>query len=179
MRRPWILPALIGLALVGTFMILTAEDDDPAPELDEIVTEEGLATRIPSGWIAAAEPSFEFAPPSNGQVFDLWSVARGCPVDGCGERSLADWIAVAGLLPTFDNVRNADDGTLFNLEAEEFDDARVIRAQTEASGQLVFVAAFTDGAASYVACTARIAVGSDRGLADAIVDVCRETEPLD
>lgn len=179
MRRPWILPALIGLALVGTVMILTAEDGDPEPELEEIVTEEGLATRIPIGWIAADQPSFEFAPPSNGQVFDLWSVARGCPVNGCGERSLAEWIEVADLLPTFDNVRNADDGTLFNLEAEEFDDARVIRAQTEASGQLVFVAAFTDGAASYVACAARIAVGSDQGLADAIVDVCRETEPPD
>jgi len=178
MRRPWIIPALIGLAVIGTLLIVTAEDD-PAPVLDEVTTAEGLVTRVPSGWVASGSVAFEFAPPSVNQVFDLWSVARGCPLDGCGERSLADWIAVADLLPTFSNVREVDDGTLFNLVAEDFDDARVLRAQTEAGGQLVFVAAFTDGAASYVACAARIAIGTDQGLADAIIDVCRSTEPVE
>jgi hypothetical protein len=177
MRRPWIVPVLIIFAVIGAVMIRTAEDEDPPPSLEEIVTAEGLATRIPSGWVVSDVFPFEFVPPGGGQVFDLWSVARACPLDGCSERSLDEWIALADLLPTFESVREADADTLFDLTTEEFDDARVLRARTETSGQLVFVAAFTDGAETYVACSARVSVGSDQGLADAIVDVCRSTEP--
>lgn len=175
MRRSWILVALMGCAVVGAILIITAEDDPSGPALDAVVTDEGLETRVPQGWTAVDGVPFEFAPPGSTQPFDQWTVARGCPVDGCGERDLAEWLEVAEALPTFANVQEAGDDTIFDIEEEQLDDARVLRARTQTGGRLVFVAAFTDGASSYVACSARISVSGDEQLGDAIVDVCRET----
>lgn len=165
-------------AVLGAVLILTAAEDD-GPPLDDIVTEEGLVTKVPRGWIANADRPFEFGPPSVTDVFDQWTVARACPLDGCRARSLDEWIALADLLPTFDSVRDAEGDAVFNIEASDFDDARVLRARTEAGGQLVFVAAFADGASSYVACSVRVAIGTDEALTDAIVEVCRATVPVD
>jgi hypothetical protein len=178
MRRPWIVAVMIVLAVIGAVLIRTA-DEEEGPALEDVVTAEGLATRVPAGWTASEDLSFEFSPAATGKQFDQWTVARACPVEGCGERSIEEWIALAAALPSFDSIENADDDSIFNVAVEDFADARVVRAQTEANGLLVFVAAFTDGAASYVACSVRIPLGGDERLADAVVDVCRSTEPAD
>lgn len=175
MRRPWIVPALIVLALVGAALILTADDDEEPVALEAITTAEGLATRIPEGWVESEHFAFDFVPATQEQVFDQWTVARACPPDGCAARSLDDWLALAADLPTFTNIADAEGEETFDVEAETLDDAYVLRAQTEAAARLVFVAAFTDGAEEYVACSVRLALGADLRLADEIVDVCRTT----
>lgn len=174
MRRPWIVLVLIGLAIVGAVLIRTADDGDRVA-LEEVTTAEGLVTRIPEGWVVSDQFPFEFGPAAEGQVFDQWTVARACPPDGCAVRSLDEWLALAPDLPTFTNLAAVEGEDTFNLRIETLDDARVLRAQTEAAAELVFVAAFTDGAEDYVACSVRLGVGSDSRLTDAIVDVCRST----
>lgn len=174
MQRSWIVVALIGLALLGGVLIVTA-DDDSGPPLDDIVTAEGLNTQIPQGWLESPEFSFDFLPTLDEQVFDKWTVARGCPTDGCAPRSLDEWWALVDELPTFVGLASTDG--LFNTETETLDDARVFRAQTETGGRLVFVAAFTDGAEAYVACSLQLGLSADQRLSDAIVDVCRSTSP--
>lgn len=174
MRRPWIVPLLIACALVGAVLIVTAEDDTGVA-LDSITTEEGLRTRVPEGWVASAQFAFDFVPDTEGSVFEQWTVARACPLEGCGERSLDDWLALAPDLPSFTSIVDSEGDGTFNVEVESLSDARVVRAQTESAGRLVFVAAFTDGAAEYVACSVRLGPGADQRLADAIVDVCRST----
>lgn len=174
MRRPWIVLVLIGLALVGAVLIRTADDGDRVA-LEEVTTAEGLVTQIPEGWVVSDQFPFEFAPPGDEQVFDQWTVARACPPDGCAPRTLDEWLALAPDLPTFTNLEAVEGEDTFNLRVETLDDARILRAQTEAAATLVFVAAFTDGADDYVACSVRLGVGSDARLADAIVDVCRST----
>ena len=176
MRRPWIVPALIALALVGAVLIVTADDGEDPVALEEITTAEGLATRIPEGWVVSEQFAFDFGPAGGEQVFDQWTVARACPPDGCGARALDDWLALAVDLPTFTNIADAEGEDTFNVEFETLDDAYVLRAQTEAAARLVFVAAFTDGAEDYVACSVRLGLGADQRLADEIVDVCRTTE---
>lgn len=168
---------LMGCAVIGGFLIVTADEESSGPALEAAVTEEGLETQVPQGWVAVEGVPFEFIPPGSSKQFDQWTVARGCPVDGCGERSLDEWLALAESLPTFVNMEDADDETIFGIETEQLADARVLRAGTEAGGRLVFVAAFRDGASSYVACSARVSVSGDDRLADAIVDVCRDTAP--
>lgn len=174
MRRPWIVPALVVLALLGAALIWTA-DDDEGVALDDITTAEGLVTRIPSGWVESDQFAFDFRPDVDEQVFEQWTVARACPLDGCRVRTLAEWIALAADLPTFTNIVDAEGIDTFNLDVEQFADARVLRAQTEAGAPLVFVAAFTDGAEDYVACSVRLGLGADQRLTAAIVDVCRST----
>ena len=175
MRRPWIVPALIALALVGAAMIWTADDTDDVA-LEDTTTAEGLATRIPEGWVVSEQFPFEFLPDTDGKVFDQWTVARACPPEGCGARSIDEWLALAPDLPTFTNVTETEGQDTFNVEIETLADARVLRAQTEAAARLVFVAAFRDGAEHYVACAVRLGLDGDQRLADAIVDVCRSTE---
>ncbi|MEZ5168310.1 MAG: hypothetical protein R2695_18220 [Acidimicrobiales bacterium] len=179
MRRPWIVPVLIVLAVVGAVLVVTADADEAAPPLEAIVTDEGLGTRIPQGWVVSTESAFEFTPPGGDRGFDQWMVARGCPPDGCRARSLAEWMALAGNLPTFTNVRDAEGTDTFNLTERGYADAVELRAQTESGGTLVFAAHFRDGAASYVACSARLDLGSDQRLADELVSVCRTTTPVD
>ncbi len=101
------------------------------------------------------------------------------PTGGLWPRSLEEWLALADVLPTFVDLRSQDGSGVFGLEEEYLVDAQVSRAQTETAAKLVFVAAFEDGASSYVACSVRLAVGGDNDLLDAIVDVCRATEPVD
>lgn len=179
MRRPWIVLLLIVLALVGAILIVTA-DEPGGPSLVEVTTAEGIVTSVPTGWVASEEFSFEFsrADEDHGE-FDQWTVARACPQEGCGPRSLEEWLALADVLPTFVDLRSQDGSGVFGLEEEYLVDAQVSRAQTETAAKLVFVAAFEDGASSYVACSVRLAVGGDNDLLDAIVDVCRATEPVD
>ena len=174
MRRPWIVLVLIGLALVGAVLIRTADDDDRVA-LEEVTTAEGLVTQIPEGWVVADQFPFEFGPPGDGQVFDQWTVARACPTDGCDARTLEEWLALAPDLPTFTNLEAVEGEDTFNLRVEALDDARVLRAQTEAAATLVFVAAFTDGSDDYVACSVRLGLDADQRLADEIVEVCRST----
>lgn len=175
MRRPWIVPLLIAFAVVGGVLILTAGEEPDPVALEEIVTEEGLRTEIPEGWVRSEQFSFDFVPSLDAQVFEQWTVASACPPDGCGERSLEEWLDLAPTLPTFTSMLDAEGEDVFGIEIETFDDARVLRASTEAAARLVFVAAFTDGAADYVACGVRLGLGADERLADAIVDVCRTT----
>ncbi len=177
MRRPWIVPLLIACALVGAVLILTAEDDTGVA-LESITTEEGLRTRVPEGWVASEQFVFDFVPDTESQVFEQWTVARACPLEGCSERSLDDWLALAPDLPSFASIVDSEGDGTFNVEIESLADARVVRAQTESAARLVFVAAFTDGAEDYVACSVRLGPGADQRLADAIVDVCRSTETV-
>jgi len=174
MRRPWIVLVLMALAVLGGVLIVTADESEPVP-LDEITTAEGLITKIPSGWIVSEQSPFNFAPSADTGVFDQWTVARACPFEGCGERSLDEWLALAPDLPLFTGVSNSEAGLFFNLEVETLADARVLRAQTEAASRLVFVAAFNDGADEYIACVVRLGLGADERLAVEIVDVCRST----
>ena len=179
MRRPWIVPVLIGLALLGAVLILTADETEPVA-LEEITTAEGLATRIPEGWVVSEQFPFDFVPPTEGKVFDQWTVARACPAEGCAVRSLDQWLALAPDLPTFVGIAAAEGEDVFNIEIR--DDCPMpgcSRAQTEAAARLVFVAAFTDGAEDYVACSVRLGLGADQRLADEILDVCRSTEPVE
>ena len=178
MRRPWIVPALIALAVLGAVLIWTADESEPVA-LEEITTGEGLVTKIPEGWIVSAQFPFDFVPVIGEQVFDQWTVARACPVEGCGVRSLEQWLALAPDLPTFTGVEAVEGEDTFNVEIETLADARVMRAQTEAAARLVFVAAFTDGAEEYIACSVRLSLAADQRLADEIVDVCRSTSPSD
>jgi hypothetical protein len=175
MRRPWIVPSLIALALMGAVLIWTADETD-GPALEAITTAEGLVTRIPQGWVVSEQFPFDFVPDTDGQAFDQWTVARACPPEGCGTRSLDEWIALAPDLPTFTNVAEAEGEDTFNVMIDPLADARVLRAQTEAGARLVFVAAFTDGAEDYVACSVRLGLDADQRLADEIVDVCRSTD---
>ena len=178
MRRPWIVPALIALALVGAVLIWTA-DDAESVALEDITTSEGLVTRIPEGWVESGQFPFEFQPEAGAQVFDQWTVARACPPEGCEPRSLEDWLTLAPDLPTFSNIRSLEGSDTFNVEVETFSDARVLSAQTEAAARIVFVAAFTDGAEDYIACSVRLGLTADQRLADAIIDVCRSTIDAD
>lgn len=175
MRRPGILIGLIALAVIGGILILTAGDDDPGPPLESTVTAEGLATEIPEGWVAEGTFRWDYHPPGGADGFDVWSVARACPTSGCAPASLEEWLALADDLPTFVDMREAVGDTLFDLTEERLSDAHVARATTAAVGRIVFVAAFADGAEDYVACSARVALGSDERLADEIVRVCRAT----
>jgi len=164
----------MALAIVGLVLIWTA-DETEGVELEDITTAEGLDTRIPAGWIVSEQFPFDFAPADDSQVFDQWTVARACPADGCATRSLDEWLALAPDLPLFESVIEAEGDDVFNIDVETVDDARILRAQTEANARLVFVAAFTDRADHYVACSVRLALASDQRLADEIIDVCRST----
>jgi hypothetical protein len=172
MRRPWIVVILIVFAVVGGFLIFTADETASVP-LEDITTAEGLETRIPEGWVVSEQFPFDFSPPGDGQVFDQWTVARACPPDGCEPRTMAEWLALAPDLPTFTSLAEAE-SDLFDVELETMGDARVVSAQSEAAARLVFVAAFTDGAEDYVACSVQIGLTSDQRLAEAIVDACRD-----
>jgi hypothetical protein len=175
MRRPWIVLVLIALALLGAALVWTADDTEPVA-LAEVTTAEGLATQIPEGWVVSEQFPFDFLPVGE-QVFEQWTVARACPVEGCDARSLDEWLALAPDLPTFTNLTAAEGEDTFNVEVETLADARVLRARTEAAARLVFVAAFTDGAEEYIACSVRLGLGADQRLAGEIVDVCRSTSP--
>lgn len=175
MRRPWLLVGLILLGLVGGLLILTASDDESRPALETVTTEEGLVTEVPLGWVAEGAFVWEFQPPGGVDGFDGWSVARGCPLDGCRAETLTEWTAGAAALPSFVDMRAAEGESLFNIVEEELSDAYVLRARTATAGRIVIVAAFADGADEYVACSVRLALGADERLADEIVRVCRET----
>ena len=178
MRRPWIVPALIAMSRSSErSLIWTADDTEDRLRSRRSRPPEGLATRIPEGWVVSEQFPFDFVPSSDGKVFDQWTVARACPPDGCAVRSLDQWLALAPDLPTFTSIAAAEGEDVFNVEVQTRSDARVLIAQTEAAARLVFVAAFTDGGEEYVACSVRLSLGADQRLADEIVDVCRSTGP--
>ncbi|MFT7609343.1 MAG: hypothetical protein ACI9MX_002420 [Candidatus Aldehydirespiratoraceae bacterium] len=179
MRSRWITPLLIVLAAVGLFLVFTSDDGDAPPALDAITTAEGLDTQIPAGWVQRGDFEFEFAPAGDEQVFDQWTVARGCPLDGCAALSLEEWLDMAESLPTFVSVRAAEADSIFNVALRWFDDALVMTGQTTAAGDLVFAAHFGEGATSYVACSARLSLPSDERLVESLIEVCRATAPLD
>lgn len=175
MQRSWIVIGLAGLALVGGFLILTATDDGDPPPLETVTTDEGLTTQIPEGWVGETEFPWEFHPPGGAEDFDLWTVARACPPEGCRAATLDEWMVRAPELPSFVDMRSSDGDGLFDVDEERLDDAYVLRAQTASAGRVVFVAAFADGADDYVACSVRLTLQADERLADEIVRVCRET----
>jgi hypothetical protein len=174
--RRWTVPLLVVAAIVGGVLILTAEDDEEPLPLEETVTAEGLATRIPQGWVAGGDFAFEYVPPTDaGGGFDRWIVARACPVEGCRTRSLDEWRGLARDLPTFVEARAEQDEGLFDIEEGFEGDAFVLRARTLSAAEVVLVAAFLDDTDFYVACSVQASLGADDRLADAVVDVCRST----
>ncbi|MEM7143167.1 MAG: hypothetical protein AAF548_19250 [Actinomycetota bacterium] len=176
--RQWIvLAALAVLAVVGAVLIVTATEDEAPPELESVTTAEGIVTQVPVGWTASGDFPWEYFPPDGADGFDQWTVTTtGCSEDDCLARTADQWLELAPSFPTFVDVR-ANEGTeIFNLSEEVLVDAYVMRATTQAAGDLVFVAAFAEGVdEEFVACSARLGFGSDRRLGDEIVDVCRET----
>jgi hypothetical protein len=164
--------------VIGGVLIVTAGDDAEPVPLDDVVTTEGLATRVPEGWTEGEQPLTWVSP--GGSVFDTWTVRRACPLDGCTELSLEAWRSLARDLPTFTAAREEADVGLFGIE-EGFEGggsggaAYVMRASTRTGADVVFVAAFRDGADFYVACNAQLDLGNDDRLVDEIVDVCLDT----
>ncbi len=161
--------------IVGAVLVITATE---GPDLERVVTAEGLVTEIPEGWVAVAERPFEFVPAdSGGRVVDRWTVARACGPDGCVRRSLAEWLVVGESLPTFIGAQDDEGELLFEVRDAWRGNARILRAVTEAGAEMVFVAAFTDGADFYVECGVVQSVGDD--LVGAVVDVCRKSVSID
>lgn len=175
--RRLVLAVLLMLGIIGAVLVLTATDD--GPPLTEVVTEERLVTEIPEGWLQSEQFAFEWQPVLGGvaEVFDKWTVARACGPDGCEERSLDEWLAVGRDLPTFVQALEPDSG--LQIVRDEFGaDYRVLEAVTLADSDIVFVAAFDDGADFYVECGVALGINGDRRLIDEIVEVCRATEPV-
>lgn len=179
MRRPWIVLVLVVGAVIGLVLVATGDEDDTGVDLASVVTEQGLRTSVPSGWQPAEERPFEYSPDGGDGGFDQWTVARGCPPSGCASRSLEEWMAEGPTLPTFEDMRTAEDVDLFSVQETRLDDTIAARARTRQGGTVVVAARFVEGAESYVACSVRIPVGGDDGLADALIEVCRETDPVD
>lgn len=168
------LTAMLLAAIIGGLLVITADDD--GVDLEAVITGEGLATRIPEGWEPVEDRPFEFVPAGTGdRSIERWVVARACGPDGCEPRSLDEWLMVGERLPTFVTALDDEGDLLFAVTDEWTDDARILRAETAAGARQVFVAAFIDGADFYVECAAT--QFGDRDLVDAIVDVCRSTEP--
>lgn len=166
------LTALMTAAIVGGVLVITADDSGPA--LQQVITAEGLATRIPEGWEAVDGRPFEFTPPGSAERgIDRWTVARACGPNGCAPRSIEQWLALGEDLETFVTARADEGELLFEVEDVWSDDARILRAVTSAGAHQVFVAAFTDGADFYVECGATQFGGRDR--VDALIDVCLAT----
>ena len=175
-RRRLILLGLLLLGIVGFVLVLTAPGD--GPPLTSVVTEEGLVTEVPEGWQRSEQFGFQFHPPTGlAEVFDRWTVARACGPDGCGERSLDEWLDVAVSLPTFVQAL-APDSELEVLEDEIGTDHRTMVTRTTAGAAIVFVAAFDDGRDFYVECGLALSPGGDTRLIDEIVEVCRATETV-
>ncbi len=172
MTRRHVPLVLLVLFIVGWVLVITGGED--GPDLEPVVTDEGLDTDIPAGWVVTERP-FEFAPGDAGPgTVDRWVVARACGASGCAPASLAEWEEIIEQSPTFAQAR-LDAGTLLlDFEESVEDGVRVIRAVTEAGADQVFAAAAADGSPFYVECGATI-LDEDRDLADAVVDVCRET----
>lgn len=175
-RSRLLLALLLVLAIVGFTLVMTA----PAggPPLEAIVTDEGLDTLIPAGWVRSEQFGFEFHPPGGvAQVFDRWTVARACGPDGCASRSLDEWLEQAANLPTFVQAV-APESDLDIVRDEMGSDHRVMVTRTIADTTIVFVAAFDDGADHYVECGLALSQNGDERLIDEIVDVCRSTESI-
>jgi len=175
-RRRLVLAGLALAAVVGLWLVLSAPDD--GPRLVEVTTAEGLATRVPEGWAASEQFGFRFLPPGSAHSdFESWTIARACGPDGCEPRSLDEWLAVAGRLPTFEQAHAPDGG--FQVRSDEYGDrSRVLKATTGTGAEVVFAAAFTAGADFYVECGVVLPAAGDRRLRDAVVDVCLDTRPV-
>lgn len=171
------LAVLLMLGIIGGLLVLTAGEE--GPPLTEVVTAERLVTEIPEGWVQSEQFVFEWQPVAGGisEVFEKWTVARACGPEGCEPRSMEAWLRIAEELPTFVQAR-ADDSGLEVVRDEVGDDFRVLEAVTLAESDIVFVAAFTDGAEFYVECGVSLGINGDRRLIDEIVDVCRATEEV-
>ena len=175
--RRLVLAVLLLLGIVGALLVITATEDGPA--LSMVVTEEGLVTEIPAGWVQSEQFAFEWRPIAGGvaEVFDKWTIARACGPAGCELRSLESWLAIGRDLPTFVQATAPDSGLV--IVRDEFgSDHRVVEGRTAAETTIVFVASFTDGADFYVECGVSVGFGGDERLIDAIVDVCRATEAI-
>ncbi|MEM9519366.1 MAG: hypothetical protein AAGA37_08605 [Actinomycetota bacterium] len=175
--RRLFLAVLLMLAIIGMTLVFTASDD--RPPLDEVVTTDALVTEIPQGWVQSEQFAFEWQPVVGGiaEVFDKWTVVRACGPDGCDERSLDEWLEVGRSLPTFVQAVAPDSG--LEIVRDEFgSDFRVVEGVTDAGTDIVFVAAFLDGADFYVECGLALGVDGDRRLITEIVDVCRATEAI-
>lgn len=172
MTRRVVPPVLFALFVVGWILVFTGGDG--APRLEAFTTAEGLETEIPRGWVVTDRP-FEFVPAGSGAgTIDRWIVARACGDTGCSPAPAAVWAETIRQSPTFVQAR-ADAGTLLrDFEETVEDGVRVVRAVTGSGAAQVFAAAAIDGGSFYVECGATI-FDEDRGLADALVDVCRTT----
>ena len=124
------LAVLLLLGIVGALLVITATEDGPA--LSMVVTEEGLVTEIPAGWVQSEQFAFEWRPIAGGvaEVFDKWTIARACGPAGCELRSLESWLAIGRDLPTFVQATTPDGR----------DGHRVVEGRTAARTTIVFVA---------------------------------------
>lgn len=173
-RRPFLVPlVLLVLGGLGLVLVLTAGDD--GPELETVTTADGVRVEIPRGWVVSEEFDFQYVPPGAEPTLDVWSVAWACPLDGCAERSLAEWLEVAPDLPTFVAAREEQGVALFDLEERDDDRSWVLTATTTNQLRIVNVAVFHDGSGRYLACNL-VVQGEPDGLDDAIVDACRDAE---
>ena len=172
-RRRLVLAGLTAAAIVGLWLVLTAPAD--GPPLTEVMTSEGLVTKIPEGWVASEQFGFRFLPPGSVHSdFESWTVARACGPDGCEPRPLEAWLAAADRLPTFVQAYAPDGG--FDVQSDKLGErSRVLTAQTSTGAQVVFVAAFADGADFYAECGVVLPADGDRRLLDALVAVCMDT----
>ena len=170
---------LLALGVIGVLLVFGSTGGDRAP-LESIVSEEGLVTEIPEGWVQSEQFAFEWQPvagDSVAEVFDKWTVARACGPEGCEIRSLDDWLDIGVSLPTFVQATAPDSG--LEIVRDEFgDDHRVLEGRTAAGTTIVFVAAFDDDRPFYVECGLSVGVNGDERLIDEIVDVCRATVPI-
>ena len=175
-RRLFLL-ALFVLGGAGFVLVVTAPSGEP--ELESVVTGEGLSTAIPAGWERSDAFAFQFQPAGGGaEVFERWTVARACGPEGCAARSLEAWLDQAVALPTFVQARAPEAG--LSIVRDEFGvDHRILEARTSADTTFVFVAAFSDGASFYVECGLSLGVDGDVRLVEAVIDVCRSTEAID
>lgn len=178
-QRRLFLGILLALSIIG-FLLVFGETGADRPPLESVVSEEGLVTEIPEGWVQSEQFAFEWQPSAGdsvAEIFDKWTVARACGPEGCAERSLDDWLDIALTLPTFVQAGAPDSG--LQIARDEFgDDYRVLEGEAAAGTTIVYVAAFDDGRSFYVECGLSVGVNGDQRLVDEIVDVCRATVPV-
>ncbi len=174
MLRRLVQLGLVLFGLVGIILVLTANE---SPVLVRTTTADGVAVEVPAGWSANPDRLFEYLPPVEAnRTTDRWVVAWACGPDGCANRSREEWLALSAELPTFVNAQAAAGDLLFDLEVDNDERSRSLTARTAAGETQVLVAVFFDGADRYLECGANIFVNDD-GLAQRVIDVCREAVP--
>jgi len=166
---------LMAFGVVGVVLVITGGEGGPA--FERVVTSDGIEVDIPEGWEPVDDRRFEYRPPAGlAPSPDRWLVAWACGPDGCAARSLAEWVEIGELLPTFVGARADEGDLLFDIEESSDELSRTLKATTAPGGVRVFVAVFQDGSDHYVECGLSVFDDVDR-LVDAVGDACRGAVP--